>query len=158
MSERTANPQITVRIVKFLNILHGPPSRMKTDCDQRPSGNGIERDKHEFLDVLILIFWWINRVYLHVWKACKETEGPYGPQSVNKENYFVCRRDFAKPWGTWSAAIDHYYYKITTAETPATGEARHNSKFRWRYPYSRQQRPDRWRNLWSGRIHLLSWQ
>ena len=131
MIERTANYERATTDCQFLNILHGLQSRMKADCDQRSSGNWIERDKREFLGVLIWVSWWINRVYLHVWKACEETGGPYGPQRVNKENNFVCRRDFGNPWGTGSA-IGHYYCKITKAETLATRETRHNSKFRWR--------------------------
>ena len=53
MIERTANYDRATTDWEKVNILHGPPSRMKTDYDQRSSGNRIERDKREFLDVLI---------------------------------------------------------------------------------------------------------
>ena len=50
MNERTAKK---LQKLSSLIILNGPPRRMKTDCDHRSSGNGIERDKNEFLDVLV---------------------------------------------------------------------------------------------------------
>ena len=103
MIERTTNYERATTDCQILNILHGPPSRLETDCKQRSSGNWIERDKRECLDVLIWIFGWISRVYRHVWKAYEETEGPFGPQSINKENHFVCRRDFGNLWETGSA-------------------------------------------------------
>ena len=67
MIERTTNHERATTDCQILNIFHGPPSRMKTDCEQRSSGNWIEQDKRECLDVLIWIFWWISRVYLQVW-------------------------------------------------------------------------------------------
>lgn len=130
---------------------HGPPTRMKMNCDQRSAGIWETRwDTSKSREAVIWVFCFC--VYLGVWKACGETKDPHRSQTIDRENYFVCRRNLRSVWWTWFRQC----HKITTAESPTAREARYNTKFRSLNPCSRHWQSDKCGNLWSGRIRRIN--